>query len=60
MFTIIEIYTEADSRSINHHGSWRKVSDKNITEAQNGFILKQTNLGDIARFFGKSHIKGNL
>ena len=57
VFTIVEIYetNDADSHSINHHGSRRKVFDKNITEAKTGFILKQTNLGDIAKFFGKSH-----
>ena len=56
MFTIVEIYNEADSRSINHHGSKRKVYDKNITEAQNGWIHRQTNVGDIAKFFGKSQV----
>ena len=57
VFTIVEIYeiNDADSRSINHHGSTRKVSDKNIIEAQNGFMLKQKNVGDVAKFFGKSH-----
>ena len=58
MFTILEIYNEdtADLRSINHHGSERKVVDKNIAELKNkknGFMQKQTNLGNIARFVGK-------
>ena len=56
--TILEIYIENDaddSRLINHHGSERKVFDKNMTKAQNGFMLKKLNLGDIAKFFGKSH-----
>ena len=53
MFTIVEIYNEAEA--INHHGSKRKVLEKNISVAKNGFMLKQTNVGDIAKFFGKSH-----
>ena len=56
MFTIVEIYKEDDERSINHHGSQRKVFDKNITEANKKgkwFMHSQTNLGDIAIFFGK-------
>ena len=48
VFTIVEIYNDDDSRSINHHGSSRKVQ-------KNGFLPKQTNVRDIAKFFGKSH-----
>ena len=48
MFTIVEIYQEADA--INHHGSERKVDDK---KKKNGFMLPQTNLGHIAKFFGR-------
>ena len=58
MFTIVENYNEdtADLRSINRHGSERKVFDKNITEfknKKNGFMQTQTNLGDVAKFVGK-------
>ena len=56
MFTIVEITKEADERSINHHGSERKVFDKKIKEANkkgHWFRRQQTNLGDIAIFFGK-------
>ena len=58
MFTIVEIYNEdtADLRSINHHGSERKVFNKNITEVKikkNGFMLTQKYLRDVAKFVGK-------
>ena len=58
VFTIVEIYNEdtADLRSINHHGSERKVFDKNITEVKNknnGFVLTKNNFGDVAKFVGK-------
>ena len=58
MFTIVEIYNEdtADLRSINHHGSERKIFDKNITEVKNknnGFVLTKNNFGDVAKFVGK-------
>ena len=50
MFTIVDIYKKPEERFINHHGSERKVFDK---KKNNGFMLPQTNLGDIAKFFGK-------
>ena len=58
VFTFVEMFNEAttDFRSINHHGSKRKVFDINSTEAtpkENGYMLSQTNLGDVAKFFGK-------
>ena len=51
---MVQIYNEADF--INHHGSERKVFDKNITEVKNknnGFVLTKNNLGDVAKFVGK-------
>ena len=58
MFTILEICNEdtADLRSINHHGSERKVFDKNIAELKkkkNCFMQTETTLGDVAKFVGK-------
>ena len=57
VFTFVEIFDEAttDFRSINHHGSRRKVFDTNATEARqkkNGYMLSQTK-GDVAKFFSK-------
>ena len=57
MFTFVE-NNEAttDVRSINHHGTKIKVFDKDCTEAtkkENGWMPSQTNLGDVAKFFGK-------
>ena len=54
----MEIYNEDtdEERTINNHGSERKVFNKNVTEVKNrknGFMLRQTNLGDVAKFFGK-------
>ena len=49
--------TEADqSRSINHHGSVRKVFDAKIsgvTNMENGFMLPKTSMLHIAKFFRK-------
>ena len=48
-----------DFRSINHHGSTRKVFDKNGTEAigtlkkENGYMLPQKSMGDVAEFMGR-------
>ena len=58
MFTFVEMFNEAttDFRSINHHGSKRKVLDNNSTVAtkkENGYMLSQTNIGDVAKFMGK-------
>ena len=58
MFTFVEMFDEVttDFRSINHHGSRRKVFDKNSTEAtkkENGYMLPETNMGDVAKFMGR-------